>query len=269
MNSKNIYLTIDDSPSKDTDELVDFLLSHNIPALLFARGALMEDKDSFAKISRAIKHGFLIANHSYAHERTSEIGFKNQTEQITKTQILIDRAYDDAEVQRPPRYFRFPHLDRGCGNAWVIDFKTVPEHYRDFVTHLFHDGVRLENKDPPTSTQIQLKNDLQNWLKDNNFEKFSPLDINHPWWSESELSEATDMLMTYSTSDWMTTPRHLGKWIYKDTEALCKKIDDDPFLQSTTSSGIILMHDDREESLTITRKLIKHFLNQNFHFLSF
>lgn len=264
---KNIYLTIDDSPSADTDGLVDFLFERNIPAMLFARGAFMEQPENFAKIVRAIKHGFVIANHSYAHERTSEIGFKSQTEQIAKTQVLIDRAYDEAGVQKPARYFRFPHLDRGCGNAWVIDFETVPEPYRDFVKSLFWDGVRLESKEPPTKTQLQLKADIQNWLKDNDFSRFSPKDVTHPWWVKSELSEAIDVLITYSTSDWMATPRHLGKWPYKNTDDLCAKISADPYLSSTSSSHIILMHDDREESLTITRKLITYFLNQNFNFL--
>ena len=264
--AKNLYLTIDDSPSPDTDQLVDFLAEKNIPALLFARGAWMEDKAAFDKIIRAIKHGFVIANHSYAHERTSEIGFKSQTEQIARTQILIDRAYDEAGVQKPPRYFRFPHLDRGCGNAWVIDFETVPEAYRAFVKSLFWDGVRLESKEPPTPAQLQLKTDIQNWLKDNGFQKFSPADVTHPWWVESELSQAIDMLITFSTADWMLTPRHLGKWPYKNTEDLYKKIENDPFLQSTASSHIILMHDDREESLTNTKKIITYFLNQDFRF---
>lgn len=227
----------------------------------------MEDEDRFSKIVRAIQQGFVIANHSYDHERTSQIGFKNQVEQIAKTQKLIDRAYDIAEIEKPPRYFRFPHLDRGCGNAWVIDFETVPEEYRSFVQSLFWDGVRLENKDPPTPSQIQCKKDIQSWLIDNHFQRFSPPDITFPWWVESELGQAVDVLITYSTSDWMATPRHLGKWPYKNVEDLCQKINNDPFLSSNASSHIVLMHDDSEESLTITEKLITHFLNQNFSFL--
>jgi peptidoglycan/xylan/chitin deacetylase (PgdA/CDA1 family) len=265
--SKKIYLTIDDSPSKDTDGLIDFLTSKNIPAMLFARGAFMEEKDSFERIVRAIKNGFIISNHSYEHERTSEIGFRNQTNQILKTQKLIDTAYEEAGIQKPPRYFRFPHLDRGCGNAWIIDFETVPNEYRHYVQSLFWDGVRLENKDIPTPAQIQCKKDIQNWLIDNDFQKFSPADVTFPWWVKSELGQAIDVLITYSTSDWMATPRHLGKWPYKNTDDLCQKINDDPFLLTSPSSHIILMHDDREESLTITKKLIMHFLNQNFSFL--
>ncbi len=264
---KTAYLTIDDSPSRHTDEMVDFLVSSKIPALLFARGGFMEEVTYFEKIVRAIKKGMVIANHSYAHERTSEIGFTSQTEQILKTQALIDRAYDFAEVKKPPRYFRFPHLDRGCGNAWVIDFETVPEPYRDFVKSLFWDGVRLETKEPPTSQQLQLKADIQTWLVDNGFQKFSPPDMTLPWWVQSELGEAIDVLITYSTSDWMITPRHIGKWPYKTIDDLCLKIKNDSYLSTHESAHIILMHDDREESLTITEKLITYFLNQNFRFL--
>jgi peptidoglycan-N-acetylglucosamine deacetylase len=265
--SKKIYLTIDDSPSKDTDGLIDFLTSKNVPAILFVRGAFMANKDGFEKVIRAIKKGFLIANHSFAHERTSAVGFTNQTNQILETQKLIDRAYEQAEIQKPPRYFRFPHLDRGCGNAWIIDFETVPLKDREYVQNLFWDGVRLENKDLPTASQIQCKKDIQAWLKDNNFQKFSPADVTFPWWTQSELGEAIDVLITYSTSDWMATPRHLGKWPYKNSDDLCQKINDDPFLTRSPSSHIVLMHDDREESLTITKKLIMYFLNQNFSFL--
>ena len=170
---KKVYLTIDDSPSNNTDALTDFLFEKKVPAVLFARGEFMDpekgNQEGFDKIVRAIKKGFIIANHSYAHERTSEIGFENQTSQIARTQLLIDQAYEEAGAEKPPRYFRFPHLDRGCGNAHAIDFNTVPEQYRDYVQHLFWDGVRLETKEPPTLAQKQLKNDVQNWLSENGF----------------------------------------------------------------------------------------------------
>jgi hypothetical protein len=67
----------------------------------------------------------------------------------------------------------------------------------------------------------------------------------------------------------MVTPRHIGKWPYKNTDDLCRKIDDDPFLSSEKSAHIVLMHDDREDSLTITENIVTHFLNQNFGFLPF
>ncbi|HNQ91379.1 MAG TPA: polysaccharide deacetylase family protein [Alphaproteobacteria bacterium] len=264
---KRAYLTIDDSPSKHTDELTDFLVSKNVPAVLFARGAFMDADEGFTKIVRAIEKGFTIANHSYAHERTSEIGFENQTGQILRTQNLIDRAYDEAGIARPPRYFRFPHLDRGCGNAFPINFETVPNEYRDYVQHLFWDGVRLETKTPPTPGQLKLKNDIQSWLAGNGFVKMPTPDITLPWWTGTELETAIDAMITFSTSDWMLSPRHVGKWPPKTAKDLTDKIDNDPFLNREDSAHIILMHDDREDLLTITENLVNHYLNSNFTFL--
>lgn len=261
------YLTIDDSPSRHTDELTDFLKANNVPAVLFARGAFMDMDEGFEKIVRAIKKGFIISNHSYAHERTSEIGFESQTQQILKTQDLIDRAYEQAGVEGPPRYFRFPHLDRGCGNAWPIDFETVAEEYREYVKSLFWDGVRLESKEPPTSEQITLKNDIQKWLADNGFVKMPTPDVTLPWWKGSELEAAIDAMITFSTSDWMLTPRHAGKWPVKTVSDVMEKVKNDPFLGDENSAHIILMHDDREDLLTITENIVKDMLNSNFTFL--
>ncbi len=268
---KKVYLTIDDSPSKNTDALTDFLSSLNIPAVLFARGEFMDpsagNQEGFDKIVRAIRKGFIVGNHSYAHDRTSEVGYASQTTQIAKTQNLIDRAYEVAGAEPPPRYFRFPHLDRGCGNAHAIDFMTVPEQYRTYVQHLFWDGVRLETKEPPTPAQLQLKNDIQIWLLENGFKKLPTPDVTMPWWTESELGEAVDSLVTFSTSDWMVSPRHKGKWDIASTEDINKKIDADPWLNREDSAHIVLIHDDREDLLTVTENIINHMLNSNFIFL--
>lgn len=264
---KKVYLTIDDSPSQHTDELTDMLKAKNVPALLFARGAFMEADDGMGKIVRAIQKGFTIANHSYAHERTSDIGFESQTGQIKRTQDLIDRAYALAGVTPPPRYFRFPHLDRGCGNAWVIDFETVPETDRSYVQHLFWDGVRLESKAAPSADQINLKNRIQDWLIQNGFVKLPTPDVTFPWWTGSELAKSVDALITFSTSDWMVSPRHIGKWPMASTEDICRKIDNDPFLNQENSASIVLMHDDREDLLTVSENIVNHMLKSNFTFL--
>lgn len=264
---KKVYLTIDDSPSKHTDALTDMLLAKNIPALIFARGAFMETDEGMAKIVRAIKKGFTIANHSYAHDRTSEAGFQSQTSQILRTQDLIDHAYSAAGVPPPPRYFRFPHLDRGCGNAWVIDFDTVPEPYRDYVQHLFWDGVRLESKALPTKEQIALKQNIQDWLRQNGFVKLPVPDVTFPWWTNSEMADAVDALITFSTSDWMAAPRHIGKWPIASAADICRKIDNDPFLNQEISASIVLIHDDREDLLTVSENIVNHMLKSNFTFL--
>lgn len=93
---------------------------------------------------------------------------------------------------------------------------------------------------------------------------------------QSELAEAIDSLVTFSTSDWMLGPRHKGKDSLKTIKDLTDKIDSDPFLNKEDTAHIILMHDDRdpqneksEDLLTITENLVNHMLNQNFTFLQF
>ncbi|OIN85617.1 MAG: hypothetical protein AUJ12_08715 [Alphaproteobacteria bacterium CG1_02_46_17] len=273
---KRAYLTFDDGPSIYTDRLVDFLCSKNVPAIFFVHGENMMKEHYFPSIVRAIKKGIVIGNHSLNHNRASEIGFEEQTRQIIEAQKLIDRAYHEAGRDHAPRYFRFPHLDRGCGNAHVIDMATVEELYRDYVRDLFWEGVRIETKEPPTAEQIELKNSLQKWFIQNGFKKLPTPGVTFPWWVKSELSEAVDSLVTFSTSDWMMGPRHAGKDQFKTTDALKNKIDTDPWLNREDSAHIILMHDDRdpaneqrEDLLTITENLVNHMLNSNFTFLEF
>ena len=262
---KNAYLTIDDSPSRDTDALIDFLRARDVPALLFVRGAFMEEGAAFARIVRAIEQGFVIGNHSYAHERTSEIGFTAQTEQILKTQDLIDRAYAQAGKEQAIKTIRFPHMDRATG-AHVIDFDTVETPYRDYVCKLFWDGLNVDTSRAPSPEQIELKSKMQEWLRAQGFQKFSPADVTHPWFTGSEMAQAVDVMYTYSTSDWMMTPRHAGKALYKTKQALVDKIHADVWLNREDSAHIILAHDDREDSFDITTSLIDQFIARGFKF---
>lgn len=265
---KKLYLTIDDSPSPYTNQLVDYLVSRNIPAILFVRGDMMAQHGT-ASITRAIEKGFLIGNHSYAHERTSDIGFDEQVRQIEVTQKLIDRAHHDAGVSNYARYFRFPHLDRGTTNVHPIDFNTVNETDRQMVMDMFHIGLRPEKADAPSPAQLKLKQNLQDWLRQNDYQKLPTPEVSFPWWHKSELGDAIDSLITFSSCDWMLNPRHIGKWPYRTISDLYGHIDRDQAMQSTESANIVLMHDDRENLLTITENLIDHVLKKNFTFLQF
>ena len=260
------YLTIDDSPSKHTDELTDFLLARKVPAILFVRGAFMEDEAMMAKIVRAIEKGFVIGNHSYAHDRTSVAGFDSQTAQILQTQNLIDRAYALAGKDLPRRYIRFPHMDRGMG-GWIIDLDTVPSEHRAYVENLFWDGLYVETTAKPNGELFRLKDRMQNWLHENGFQKLHTPDVTHPWFLKSEMAEAIDAMYTFSTSDWMLTPRHKGNWHYKSIDDLKRKIDTDQGLSDASSAHIILAHDDREDSLEITTTLVDYFLENGYEFL--
>ncbi len=265
---RKAYLTIDDSPSKHTDQLVDFLVERGVPAVFYVRGQFMEDEAAFRKIARAIEKGILIGNHSYAHDRTSAAGFEEQSAQILKTQALIDRAYAAAGEVQPVKTIRFPHMDRGTA-GWIIDFATVPPEYRQYVEKLFWEGLRVESLERPLPELFALKDRMQGWLAEHGFVPLPTPGVTHPWFTESEMSQAIDAMYTFSTSDWMLTPRHKGHWLYKTLEDLKNKIDEDPWLLSETSAHIILAHDDREDSFEVTTALVDHMLEQDFEFLPF
>jgi len=108
---KKVYLTVDDGPSKDFREKVDFLYSSNIPAIFFCLGSLMEKRAK--DVVYAINKGFVIGNHSYDHPKFSEISTGEAKKQIQRTDRIIEKLYQKAGVKRLTKTFRFPHGDKG------------------------------------------------------------------------------------------------------------------------------------------------------------
>jgi peptidoglycan/xylan/chitin deacetylase (PgdA/CDA1 family) len=258
-----LWLTIDDSPSPETGALTDMLLRHDAPALLFCRGdRLAQFPDAAAE---AVAKGFVLGNHAYNHRRAGQIGFDAMTEEIRATEKLIELAYTKAERARPGKYFRFPHMDRGAG-GWVIDYDAAPPQHRETLIRLFADGLNIDLTLPGEEQRI-LKAALQDWLRGEGFAAPPCTGVTHNWFVESEMAQAVDAMFTFSTSDWMITPRHQGKWPYKTLDDLTRKIDDDPWLAATDSANIVLTHD-QEGMLPVTEALVRHF-RKAYSFLAF
>lgn len=234
------YLTIDDSPSPHTDEMIDFLVDRNIPALLFCRGDFIEQNP--APIIRAIQKGFVIGNHSYAHKPYGDLTYNDAIADINKCEIVIDQCYKSAAVEKPGNYFRFPYLDRGNG---------------DRIERHFEKASTLDiNKDDRV-----LK--IQKYLKDHGYHQ--PFHTTHPLYNNASIETAADCLMTYTSFDWMLTGRHKGKWDYKDIDGLKRRIDNDITLK--TSDGNILIFHDQPEILPVFKSLIDHMLSKGYEFL--
>lgn len=237
------YLTIDDSPSPHTDAMIDFLAERHIPAVLFCRGDLLEANP--APVIRAIQKGFVIGNHSYAHKPFGDFSFEEAVADIERADQLIDAAYQKADIQRPGMFFRFPYLDRGNGDRIERHFETVTD-------------IDI-NADPKVA-------DLQSYLRGKGYRQpFSG--VTHPVYANGSIAAAADCLMTYTSFDWMLTPRHKGKWDYKDIESLKKRIDDDVRLRG--SNGNILIFHDQPDLLPIFQTLIDHMLLNGYDFLRF
>lgn len=258
------YLTIDDSPSPHTDTLTDFLVERGVPALLFCVGERMEN--TIKPLVRAIQKGLILGNHSFHHQRASQLTFEECTAQILQTEALVEKAYAEAGTARPAKYFRFPHMDRGTG-GWIVDYDRLAPEDREDVIQFFSGGLNI-SLDPPSLELTEKKERLQDFLKREGFSQIPTRTVTHPWFAKTEIASAIDAMYTFSTSDWMLLERHKGRWLYKSLDDLKRKIDEDKWLQTEESAHIILAHD-KEEIDFVTQDLIDHFLTRDFEFLPF
>ena len=64
---KEIALTFDDGPSKETEKILDLLKKYHAKATFFIWGKRIKEREKI--IERIIKEGHEIANHSYEHKR--------------------------------------------------------------------------------------------------------------------------------------------------------------------------------------------------------
>jgi peptidoglycan/xylan/chitin deacetylase (PgdA/CDA1 family) len=227
------YLTIDDSPSERTDDLVDFLLERKVPALLFISGKYMDANP--APIIRAIEKGFLIGNHGYDHEPAGDISFDQWREDFEKVEAQIEAAYESAGKTRNIKTYRFPYIDRG-------------------------DGVRVERAaasgegDAITDTPEVRR--IQQYLKQRGIvQPFVGAPKAYP-------SNAADSLFTFTSGDWMLTARHKGKWEYKTLDDLKARID----AHQPQGNEVLLMHD-QAEIFDVFCALVDYLLEKDFEFL--
>lgn len=257
------YLTIDDSPSSRMNDLVDYLLSKNIPAIFFCRGDHLEKNSSSA--IRAIQKGFILGNHAYSHQRASEKEFAWIVDEIDRTEKLLQQVYAAAQVERPAKYFRFPQLDRGTA-GWVVDYDTYDEDDQAELLRTFAQGLNVQSMEKPDKAAFEKRDRLQRYLGAAGFSQpFKNITPN--WYGRGEIANASDCLYTYSNCDWMLTARHMGKWPYKNVHDLKKKAMEDPLLTKSGSVNVILAHD-QAEIIDATIALIEDLRQNGMEFLS-
>ncbi|MGH1398857.1 MAG: polysaccharide deacetylase family protein [Alphaproteobacteria bacterium] len=204
------YLTIDDSPSPDTEKLVDFLVAREIPAILFVRGALMEQNPR--AIEYAIKNDILIANHSYAHIPAGEMEPQDWADDLELCDHLIEAAYRRCDKARKIKLYRFPYIDRG-------------------------DGIKIEQCDKTTINENEKTQVLQDYLHSYAFRQ--PFKRTPPGYPR----KASDCLYTFTSRDWMLNDKHRGKHEIKTREDLIARIDEDQGLMNEVNHQILLFHD--------------------------
>lgn len=100
--SRKIYLTFDDGPSVNTDEILDILKEYDIKATFFVVGRT--DAGSVAAYKRIVEEGHTLAMHSYSH-KYDEI-YESKEAFVSDLTQLQEYLYEITGVW--PRIYRFP-----------------------------------------------------------------------------------------------------------------------------------------------------------------
>lgn len=108
--SKEVYLTIDDCPSYDFKNKIDYLKKNNIKANLFCLGKNLEKYPDLAIY--ALENGYEIYNHSYSHKRFSKLSINEIKQEILKTNKIIEGLYKKANKIQTKKIFRYPYGDK-------------------------------------------------------------------------------------------------------------------------------------------------------------
>lgn len=240
---KRAILTIDDSPSTRTVDLVDFCIEKKAPPILFCRGDRM---DAFGTdgLRYALDQGVLLAHHSYHHKPAGEWGFDAWRDDFLKMQDRLQKLYDQAGIAWSRKLYRFPYVDRGDG---------------DRIERRFPDLAKGQTID--TNDRVDV---IQQCLRQQGYTQDFGCII-HPLYRNEAVAQAFDCLFTYSVSDWMLTERHKGQQRYINVDALKQAMDDDVWLNNKAYDHIVLAHDEGE-IYDVTCTLIAHMADSGFVF---
>ncbi len=99
---KRIYLTFDDGPSANTDDILDILKEYDVKATFFVVGR--EDEQSLKMYKRIVDEGHTLGMHSYSHKYSQIYSSVDAfAEDLRSLQELL---YATTDVW--PRIYRFP-----------------------------------------------------------------------------------------------------------------------------------------------------------------
>ena len=110
----------------------------------------------------ALQHGFVIGNHSYSHPSFSDLTPDEWKREIDENEKVLNYFYAKAGVERKYRPFRFPYGDKG--------------------------GVNKE--------------DIQNYLREQGFNKVKDDQLGYSWWKEKGLDKDIDTFWTFDFAEY-------------------------------------------------------------------
>ena len=101
-NRKKIYLTFDDGPISNTDEILDILKAYDVKATFFVVGKT--DEASRKAYRRIVEEGHTLGMHSYSHSYADI--YASEEDFQTDMKKLQEYLYELTGVW--PRFYRFP-----------------------------------------------------------------------------------------------------------------------------------------------------------------
>lgn len=98
---KVVLLTIDDGPSKQSENLMAILADHNVKAIFFING--IHDKEYKGVIRKEYDAGHTIGNHTWGHLNLGKIKESTALDEINKnTKLITDITGEKPTFFRPP-----------------------------------------------------------------------------------------------------------------------------------------------------------------------
>ena len=120
---KKVYLTFDDGPSSNTDQILDILKDYDVKATFFVVGKT--DERSVKAYQRIVEEGHTLAMHSYSH-KYDEI-YESKEAFARDLNSLQEYLYETTGVW--PRIYRFPG---GSSNTVSkVDMQELNEYLTD------------------------------------------------------------------------------------------------------------------------------------------
>ena len=155
-----VLFTIDDVSSRNTPAIVDALCERGITASMFAVG--MNVERYWDEAVYAVRKGMIVGNHSYSHKNFSEITLEEAIAEIEKCEVVLERLYQAAGVERVYRPFRFPYGNKGGENRVA----------------------------------------LQQYIKEHGFDKVDDRNIPYAWWRDHGLNQDIDTFWTFDFEEY-------------------------------------------------------------------